>query len=106
MNENVVFYVKTIHAIIIKDPSVMSDRRIGIVSIIVYDPDAVYQRLNEILHGFGRLIIGRMGVPYRERDLSIIALIVDGTTDEIGALTGRLGQLESVTVKTSFAKER
>ena len=51
------------------------------------------------------LIIGRLGVPYRERQLSIISLIVDGTTDEIGALTGKLGQLKSVSVKTSFAKQ-
>lgn len=81
------------------------NRRIGTVSIIVYQPDSAYQKLNEILHDYGHLIIGRLGMPYRERKLSIIALIVDGTTDEIGALTGKLGQLESVSVKTSFAKQ-
>ncbi len=80
------------------------DQRIGVVSIIVYEPDSAYQKLNEILHEFGSIIIGRLGLPYRERHLSIIALIVDGTTDEIGALTGKIGQLKSVTVKTSFAK--
>lgn len=80
-------------------------RRIGVVSIIVYSPDIVYQKLNEILHQYGSLIIGRLGLPYRERHLSIIALIVDGTTDEIGALTGQLGQLENISVKTSFAKQ-
>ncbi|HDQ44679.1 MAG TPA: CopG family transcriptional regulator [bacterium] len=83
---------------------VTADRRIGIVSIIVYEPDSAYQELNRILHEFGEIIIGRLGLPYRERGLSIIALIVDGTTDEIGAMTGRIGQLASVTVKTSFAK--
>lgn len=82
-----------------------ADRRIGVVSIIVYQPDSAYQKLNEILHEYGHLIIGRMGMPYRERHLSIIALIVDGTTDEIGALTGKIGQIESVSVKTSFAKQ-
>jgi putative iron-only hydrogenase system regulator len=84
----------------------MAERRIGIISIIIYNPSAAYQELNEILHEYGALIIGRLGIPYRERQLSIIALIVDGTTDEIGALTGKLGQLESVTVKTSFAKQK
>ncbi|MBN2105209.1 iron-only hydrogenase system regulator [bacterium] len=83
-----------------------TERRIGIVSIIVYDPDRVYQKLNQILHDYSDLIIGRMGLPYRERNFSIIALIVNGTTDEIGALTGKLGQLESLSVKTSFAKEK
>jgi len=84
----------------------MSPGRIGVISIIVYNPDSSYQKLNEILHEYGSLVIGRLGVPYRERQLSIIALIVEGTTDEIGALTGKLGQLDAVTVKTSFAKEK
>jgi len=81
------------------------ERRIGIVSIIVYEPNLIYRKLNEVLHEYGAMIVGRLGVPYRERELSIIALIVDGTTDEIGALTGKLGQLQSVSVKTSFAKQ-
>ncbi len=83
-----------------------SERRIGIVSIIVYDPDSAYQKLNSILHEFGSMILGRLGLPNRERHLSIIALIVDGTTDEIGAMTGQIGQVPSVTVKTSFAKQK
>ena len=83
-----------------------AERRIGIVSIIVYDPDSAYEKLNKILHEFGSLILGRLGLPNRERQLCIIALIVDGTTDEIGALTGQIGQLSSVTVKTSFAKQK
>ena len=84
----------------------MKERRIGVISVIVYDPDSAYQQLNDILHAYGSLIVGRMGIPYRERRLSVISLIVDGTTDEIGALTGKLGQLDSVTVKTSFAKPK
>ncbi|MBD3291208.1 CopG family transcriptional regulator, partial [candidate division KSB1 bacterium] len=63
-----------------------------------------YDRLNTILHDYSSIIIGRLGLPYRERRLSIISLIVDGSTDEIGALTGKLGQLPQVTVKTAFAK--
>ena len=82
------------------------DHRIGVVSVIVYDPDKAYQKLNNILHEHGSIILGRMGMPYRERNLSIIALIVDGSTDEIGAMTGKIGQLESVSVKSSFAKSR
>jgi putative iron-only hydrogenase system regulator len=81
------------------------ERRVGVVSIIVYNPDSAYQKLNQILHEFSPLILGRLGFPYRERHLSIIALIVDGSTDEIGALTGQIGQLPSVTVRTSFAKQ-
>jgi len=87
-------------------PSSSSDRRIGIVAIIVEDPDSAYNQLNDVLHGYADIIIGRMGMPYRERNLSIIALIVDGNTDQVGAMTGKLGQIEHVTVKSAFAKNR
>jgi len=80
------------------------ERRIGVVAIIVYDRDCTHQKINEILHNFGHIIIGRMGVPYRERNLSVISLIVDGTTDDIGAMTGQIGQIPNVTIKTGFAK--
>ncbi|MBN1559302.1 iron-only hydrogenase system regulator [candidate division KSB1 bacterium] len=81
-------------------------RRIGVVAIIVHDPEKVHDVLNKILHDYSRIIIGRLGMPYRERDLSIISLIVDGSTDDIGAMTGRIGQLAGVTVKSAFAKNR
>ena len=81
-----------------------TDRRIGFVGIIIEKPDQSYNRLNEILHEHAAIIVGRLGLPYRERDLSIISLIVDGTTDDIGAFTGKLGQLPGVSVKTGFAK--
>ncbi len=80
------------------------EQRIGFVGIIVYDRENAYQRLNEILHEYASIIIGRLGLPYRERHLSIISLIVDGNTDEIGAMTGKIGQLPGVTIKTGFAK--
>lgn len=79
-------------------------RRIGTISIIVYKPDEAYQSLNNVLHTYGHLILGRLGLPYREKQLSIISLIVDGNTDEIGAMTGKIGQIDGVTVKSSFAK--
>lgn len=80
-------------------------RRIGVVAIIIYKPDAVYHKLNDILHEYSSIIIGRLGLPYRERNLSIISLIVDGNTDEIGAMTGKIGQLPHVSVKSSYAKQ-
>lgn len=81
-----------------------SDRRLGVVAIIIYNPDSTFQRLNEIFHDFGHIIVSRQGLPYRERSLSIISLIVDGNTDEIGSFTGKIGQLPDVSVKTAFAK--
>lgn len=80
------------------------DRRIGVIAIIVHDPDCAFDALNKILHDYSHIIIGRLGLPYRERNLSIISLIVDGSSDEVGAMTGRIGQLKEVTVKSAFAK--
>jgi putative iron-only hydrogenase system regulator len=80
-----------------------SNQRLGVVAIFVYNRED-YDRLNRILHDYSDLIVGRLGLPYRERNLSIISLIVDGTTDEIGAMTGKIGQIPNISVKTAFAK--
>ncbi|NLW06365.1 MAG: CopG family transcriptional regulator [Clostridia bacterium] len=73
----------------------------GVVGIVVEQRDQV-PKINSILSSHGDVIVGRLGVPYRERDIAVIALIVDGTTDEIGALTGKLGQLSGVQVKSTL----
>lgn len=78
-------------------------KRIGVIGIIVEDLE-VTARLNAILHDYSHLILGRMGVPYRERMVSVISLIVEGTTDDIGALTGKLGNLPGVNVKSALSK--
>ena len=64
------------------------------------DPANNAGAVNTIISDFGRLVIGRMGVPYRERGVSIISLLVDGDTDELGAMTGRLGNLPGVRLRT------
>jgi len=79
------------------------DKRIGVVSIIVQQFENA-PRINEILHENSSIIVGRLGIPYRERGVSAIALIVDGTTDEISALTGKLGRVEGVSVKSVLNK--
>ncbi|WP_422448208.1 TM1266 family iron-only hydrogenase system putative regulator [Thermoanaerobacterium sp. DL9XJH110] len=78
------------------------ENRISVVGIIIHDREKNAERVNEILSKYGRLIIGRMGVPYRERGISVIALIVDATTDELGALTGQLGSIPGVKVKSAI----
>ncbi len=79
------------------------EKRIGVVGIVVEDV-TVAARINSILHEYAGLILGRMGVPYRERNISVISLIVEGTTDQIGAMTGRLGNLPGVNVKSALSK--
>jgi len=78
--------------------------RLGVVGIVISDVSEDASRVNEILSFYGHLIVGRMGIPYKERKVSVIALTVDGNNDEIGAMTGKLGQLKSVTVKSALTK--
>ncbi len=85
-------------------PTNNENRRLGVVAIIVKDRDSTYVDLNKIFHDFGKIIVGRLGVPYRERNVSVMALIVDGSTDEIGAMSGKIGQIKGVSVKTVFTK--
>ena len=81
----------------------MAEKRLGVIGIVIEDRE-VASKVNQILHEHAHMIIGRMGFPYRERNVSVISLIVDGTTDELGALTGKLGNLPKVTVKSALAK--
>lgn len=79
-------------------------KRLGVVGIVIEEMAAA-EEVNAVLHEFAHVIIGRMGIPYRERGVSVISIIVDGTGDEISALTGRLGRIRQVSVKTALAKE-
>ena len=80
------------------------ERRIGVVSIIVENRQLSARRVNEILSEHGEIIIGRMGLPYEPKGVHVIALIINGTTDDIGALTGKLGALENVQIKSALNK--
>ena len=79
------------------------DKRIGIIGIVVEDLSSA-ERVNAILHDYANLIVGRMGIPYRERGVSVITLIVDGSNDDISALTGKLGRVPGVTAKSMVTK--
>ena len=82
----------------------MGTKRVGFVGIIITDRKKNAAKVNEILGEFGDIIVGRIGLPYKERGMNVIALIVDGSTDEIGAMTGKLGMIDGVTVKSALAK--
>ena len=76
--------------------------RVAVMSIIVENAETI-QRLNEILHEYGEYIIGRMGIPYRERGIHIISIAIDAPQDTISTLAGRIGSLKGITVKTAFS---
>lgn len=76
--------------------------RVAIIGIIVENPEAV-EKLNAILHEYAAFIIGRMGIPYREKKVSIISIAVDAPQDVISAMAGRIGRLNGVSAKTVYS---
>ena len=78
------------------------ETRIAVIGIVVENEDAVDQ-LNAILHTYRRHIIGRMGIPYREKHVNIISIAVDAPQDTISALAGQIGKLPGVSSKTAYA---
>lgn len=78
------------------------ETRVAVVGIIVENIEAV-EALNEILHAFGQYIVGRMGIPYRERGINVISIVVDAPQTEISAMTGKMGRLDGVSVKAAYS---
>ncbi|WP_298781023.1 TM1266 family iron-only hydrogenase system putative regulator [uncultured Fretibacterium sp.] len=78
------------------------ETRVAVMSIVVENVDSV-EELNGILHEYGEHIIGRMGLPYRRRKVHIISIALDAPQDTISALSGRVGSLNGVSVKTAFS---
>ncbi|RPF49058.1 putative iron-only hydrogenase system regulator [Hydrogenoanaerobacterium saccharovorans] len=79
------------------------ETRVAVIGIVVENKDAV-EKLNEILHINSQYIIGRMGIPYEKRGVSIISVAVDAPSDVISALSGKLGMLPGVSAKTVYSK--
>jgi putative iron-only hydrogenase system regulator len=80
------------------------ETRIAVIAIIVEDGESI-GKMNELLHEYSSYIIGRMGLPYREKHVSLISIDIDAPMDVISALTGKLGNLEGISVKAAYSKE-
>ena len=78
------------------------ETRVAVMSIIVENQDSV-ERLNGLLHDYGEYIIGRMGIPYRQKKINILSDALDAPQDTISALAGKLGNLKGVSVKTAYS---
>ncbi|NLP30959.1 MAG: iron-only hydrogenase system regulator [Clostridiales bacterium] len=81
------------------------ESRIAQIGIIVENTDSA-EKINSLLHDYGDFIIGRMGIPYRKRNISIISVILDAPSDIISSLSGKLGMLPDVSIKTVYSKLR
>lgn len=79
------------------------ESRIALIGIIVENKNSV-ERLNSILHEYGEYIVGRMGIPYHKRNISVISVIIDAESDVISALSGKLGMIPDVNIKTVYSK--
>lgn len=79
------------------------DTRVAVISIIVENTESV-EKLNSILHDYGEFVIGRMGIPYREKGINIISVALDAPSDTINALTGALGRIPGISAKAAYSK--
>ncbi|MCD8356832.1 MAG: iron-only hydrogenase system regulator [Clostridia bacterium] len=81
----------------------MEQTRVAMLAIVVEDPAQVEQ-LNQILHQYRQYIIGRMGIPYEKRGISLISIALDAPTDIISAISGKIGMLDGMTAKAVYSK--
>ncbi len=78
------------------------ETRVAVIGIIIENLDSI-ERLNQLLHEFNQYIIGRMGIPYREKKINIISVAIDAPIDKINALTGKIGRLTGVHAKAVYS---
>lgn len=81
----------------------MEETRIAIIAIVVEDSESVTS-MNETLHEYAKYIIGRMGIPYHKKNISLISVAIDAPSDVISALCGKLGNIQGLTVKAAYSK--
>ena len=79
------------------------DTRIALIGIIVENMQSA-QKVNELLHEYGEFIVGRMGIPYKEKKVSIISIVIDADNNTISSLSGKLGMIDGISVKTVYQK--
>lgn len=78
------------------------ETRVAIIGIIISNPEQV-SRLNAILHEYGSYIIGRMGIPYHQKQIHIISVAIDAPQNVINALSGKIGRLDGISAKTAYS---
>ena len=79
------------------------ENKLSIIGIFIQSPDAVNE-VNELLHAYADKIVGRMGLPYRDRGVNVISVIIDAPADDISALAGKLGKIDGISAKTMQSK--
>ena len=80
------------------------ENRVAIMAVIVENSDSV-EALNALLHEYGEFIIGRMGIPYKTKDINIISIALDAPQDTVSALSGKIGKIDGISVKTVYSNK-
>lgn len=83
----------------------MDTDRVALMGIIIEDTEAA-SRVNGLLHEYGEYIVGRMGIPYRERKMNIISIVMDAPQEVVSALSGKLGMIQGVSSKCMYARQQ
>ena len=78
------------------------ETRVALIGIIVEKEEAA-EELNSLLHSYGKYIIGRMGIPYRHKNINIISVAIDAPQDIISTVTGKIGKIDGISVKTAYS---
>lgn len=78
------------------------ETRVAVIGIIIENPESI-EALNAILHEYGEYIIGRMGIPYRQKNINIISIAIDAPQNVISALTGKIGRLDGISNKAAYS---
>lgn len=80
------------------------EARVAVMAIIIENTDSV-DKLNSLLHEYGEYIIGRMGIPYRQKHINVVSIAIDAPQDTISALAGKIGSLPDISVKTAYSNK-
>lgn len=80
----------------------MGKKRIGVIAVVVEEREQAAEEINQVMSEYAEIIRGRMGIPFQESELSTIALIVEGTPDSVSAVTGKLGNITGVSLKSAL----
>lgn len=78
------------------------ETRVALIGIIV-EKESSAEELNSLLHSYGKYIVGRMGIPYRKKNINIISVAVDAPQDVISTITGKIGKIDGISVKTAYS---
>lgn len=82
----------------------MEETRVALIGIVV-DNTSEISKLNELLHEFGQYIIGRMGVPYKDKGINVISIALDAPMDVISSLSGKIGMIKGISSKVIYSKK-